>query len=134
MALTLRRKEQARSRSPSNASMRIERRPGPAARQGGQEEAAMGCMTARVQNATWALALIAPVALSKHPGRAQDGAVTLRHESFLGWTDAYRLSNGRVTATVVPSAGGRVLEFSLDGQQAFWVNPALQGMLFPVPK
>ena len=32
----------------------------------------------------------------------------------------------------MPAAGGRVLEFSLDGQQALWVNPALQGKLFPV--
>jgi hypothetical protein len=44
------------------------------------------------------------------------------------------MSNGHAAVSVVPAAGGRVLEFSLDGQQALWVNPALRGKLFPVPK
>lgn len=79
------------------------------------------------------LVLIAALASGARPGAAAD-VLAISHEPFLGWMDAYRMSNGHVTVSVVPAAGGRVLEFSLDGQQALWVNPALQGKLFPVPK
>ena len=78
--------------------------------------------------------LIAAVAFGALPGSAQSPAVTVRHAPFLGWTDAYQVSNGHTTVSVVPSAGGRVLGFSLDGQQALWTNPALRGKLFPVPQ
>jgi hypothetical protein len=80
------------------------------------------------------LGLVAALALGLNSGVAQDGTVKISHEPFLGWADAYRVSNGQVTASVVPAAGGRVLEFSLDGQNVFWVNPSLQGKLFPVPR
>jgi hypothetical protein len=78
--------------------------------------------------------LIAAVAFGTRPGPAPGTLLAITHEPFLGWTDAYRMSNGHAAVSVVPAAGGRVLEFSLDGQQALWVNPALQGKLFPVPK
>jgi hypothetical protein len=80
------------------------------------------------------LLLVAAVALGARSGPAQSPAVTVSHEPFLGWADAYQVSNGHATVSVVPAAGGRVLGFSLDGQQALWVNPALQGKLFPVPQ
>jgi uncharacterized protein DUF4380 len=72
--------------------------------------------------------------LGARPGPAPGTVLAITHEPFLGWTDAYRMSNGHAAVSVVPAAGGRVLEFSLDGRQALWVNPALQGKLFPVPK
>jgi hypothetical protein len=78
--------------------------------------------------------LIAALGFGARPGPAPGTALAITHEPFLGWTDAYRMSNGHTAVSVVPAAGGRVLEFSLDGQQALWVNPALQGKLFPVPK
>src|SRR5947209_17205776 len=79
------------------------------------------------------LLLLAAPAFSVRPSPAQNAAVTVSHEPYLGWADVYRVSNGHVTVSVVPAAGGRVLEFSLDGRQALWVNPALKGKLFPVP-
>jgi hypothetical protein len=90
--------------------------------------------SARRRGAGIVLLLIAALAFGARPSPAGGAALAVSHEPFLGWADAYRVSNGHVTASVVPAAGGRVLEFSLDGQQALWVNPALQGKLFPVPK
>jgi len=78
--------------------------------------------------------LIAALGFDARPGPTPGAALAITHEPFLGWTDAYRMSNGHAAVSVVPAAGGRVLEFSLDGQQALWVNPGLQGKLFPVPK
>lgn len=87
----------------------------------------------RGRGAATLLLLIAALGVLARGGSTQEPSVTIRHEPYLGWADAYRVSNGPVTVSVVPAAGGRVLEFSLDGRQALWVNPALRGKLFPVP-
>jgi hypothetical protein len=101
----------------------------------GEEERAMERGRARGRGWVVVLLGIVAVAFCAHSGLAQDTAtVSVRQEPFLGWADAYRVSNGRVALSVVPGAGGRVLEFSLDGQQAFWVNPSLRGKLFPVSR
>jgi Domain of unknown function (DUF4380) len=90
--------------------------------------------TGATASLAWLLAF-AVMGLVARPVGAQDTAVVgISHEPFLGWQDAYRVSNGQVTLSVVPGAGGRVLEFALNGQQALWVNPSLQGKLFPVAK
>ena len=89
---------------------------------------------ARRRSWTTVLQLIPALAFTALPNPAQGAAVTVRHEPFLGWSDAYRISNGRAAVTVVPAAGGRVLEFSLDGRQALWVNPgSARGSCFPSP-
>src|SRR5207247_5555363 len=72
------------------------------------------------------LLLIAALAFGARPSPAPGTLLAITHEPFYGWTDAYRMSNGHMAVSVVPAAGGRVLEFSLDGQQALLVNPALQ--------
>jgi Domain of unknown function (DUF4380) len=106
-----------------------------AVRQAKREEVVMEGGRPRGRGTAIALLLgIATPALGASPSSAPNAAVTISHEPLLGWADAYRVSNGHVTTSVVPAAGGRVLEFSLDGRQALWVNPALQGKLFPVPK
>jgi hypothetical protein len=87
----------------------------------------------RGRGAAISLLLTAALGFAARPGPTSEPGVTIRQEPYLGWADAYRVSNGPVTVSAVPAAGGRVLEFSLDGQQSFWVNPALQGKLFPVP-
>jgi len=46
---------------------------------------------------------------------------------YHGWTDSYRISNGRVEAVVVPAIG-RVMQFRYVGKQdIFWENAALAG-------
>jgi Domain of unknown function (DUF4380) len=102
----------------------------------GRARVARGCgrePTAMPWMARWLT--LAALALFARPGSGQDVAkVAISHEPFLGWQDAYRVTNGHVTVSVVPGAGGRVLEFSLDGQNALWMNPGLAGKLYPVPK
>ncbi|WP_281614871.1 hypothetical protein [Flammeovirga sp. SubArs3] len=39
------------------------------------------------------------------------------------WEDIYILSNEFISVAVVPEAGGRVLEYSLDQTNSLWVNP-----------
>ena len=55
---------------------------------------------------------------------AQPGAETL---SFYGYDDCIRLSNGTTRVTLCPAAGGRVLEYSLDGVNVLYLPPGDEG-------
>jgi hypothetical protein len=61
------------------------------------------------------------------PVLAGEGAFAVpKRTGFRGW-QAYVLENEWVRLHVVPEVGGRVMQFSLDGKEFFWVNPRLAG-------
>lgn len=55
--------------------------------------------------------------------------VTITRTNYHGWPDSYIISNGKVTAAVVPAIG-RIMQFGYVGEEGvFWENPALAGRL-----
>jgi len=50
--------------------------------------------------------------------------------NYRGW-NAYRLTNGLVSLTVVPDIGGRAIQFALGDKELFFVNPAFVGKVLP---
>ncbi len=46
---------------------------------------------------------------------------------YYGYTDCIQLSNDHVTAVLCPAAGGRVLEYSLDGKNMLYLPPGNEG-------
>lgn len=58
-------------------------------------------------------------------------AVSVDKIDYCGWKDSYKLSNGKTSVVVVPQAGGRIMEFSLDGDTPMWVNPEELGKTYP---
>lgn len=53
--------------------------------------------------------------------------------TYEGWS-AFRLTNGLVTAVVVPAIGGRIMEYKLGDHPFLWVNPAELGKLYDPPQ
>jgi hypothetical protein len=49
---------------------------------------------------------------------------------YLGW-DAWKLTNGLITLHVVPSIGGRVIQFELGDHPFFAIHPKWTGMVVP---
>src|SRR5688572_18671881 len=49
---------------------------------------------------------------------------TAREVAFHGYTKAVELKLGKAKAVLCPQAGGRVLEFSVDGTDAMWLDDA----------
>ena len=49
---------------------------------------------------------------------------TARQVAFHGYTKAVELKLGKTRAVLGPQAGGRVLEFSVDGADAMWLDEA----------
>lgn len=47
---------------------------------------------------------------------------SVRKIEYRGWEDCYELSNPHVRLVVVPQIGGRIMEYSLDGEDVFWQN------------
>lgn len=64
------------------------------------------------------------LALTMTNSSAHEGAATV---DYYGYDDCIRLSNGTVTATLCPAAGGRVLEYSLDGKNVLYLPPGNEG-------
>lgn len=77
------------------------------------------------------LAAIAFLTLIQGKGQAASPVVVSR-SSHLGWTNAWKLSNGKVEALVVPETG-RVMQFRFAGETngPFWENPVLAGKSMP---
>lgn len=48
---------------------------------------------------------------------------------YQGWKDCFEISNPLVRLVIVPQIGGRIMEYSLDGENAFWQNPDEIGKL-----
>ena len=61
---------------------------------------------------------------------AEPGCRLMRESSFKGWRSVC-LSNGMVTAQVVPQIGGRVMSFRFGTKEWLWVNPRLMGLTPP---
>ena len=55
------------------------------------------------------------------------GQATVRQIDYEGWAGCWELSNPVVRVVVVPQIGGRVMEYSLDGENALWQNEAELG-------
>lgn len=80
------------------------------------------------------LPITALVALFAAPAFAEEP--TARTVKFSGYTEAIELKLGKTRAVLCPQAGGRVLEFSVDGVDAMWFDDAEKiwpsGKPFPV--
>ena len=71
--------------------------------------------------------LAAPVRANKPYRSSHTFEVSITTKSYRGWRDAIVMSNGKVTAVIVPSIG-RVLQFGFAGEEGvFWENPELGG-------
>jgi len=53
---------------------------------------------------------------------AAGGQVTVKKIDYNGWNDCWELSNPVVRLVVVPQIGGRIMEYSIDGDNALWQN------------
>ncbi|MFK8111185.1 MAG: alpha/beta hydrolase [Rubripirellula sp.] len=60
-------------------------------------------------------------------GIAADGSEVV---NYYGYDDCIRLHNHRVRVTLCPAAGGRVLEYSLDGKNMMYLPPGDEGWQF----
>ena len=58
---------------------------------------------------------------------ANDGAAVV---SYYGYDDCIRLSNQHVTATLCPAAGGRILEYALDGKNILYLPAGDEGWTY----
>jgi hypothetical protein len=65
----------------------------------------------------------APVHSDTFPAR-------LETANYKGW-NAYRLTNGLVTLTVVPDIGGRAIQLQIGEKELFFVNPVFAGKVLP---
>jgi|GEM_PF-3049537 len=52
------------------------------------------------------------------------GQATVKQIDYNGWAGCYEISNPEVRLVVVPQIGGRIMEYSIDGENAIWQNEA----------
>jgi hypothetical protein len=69
----------------------------------------------------WAIALFTAVGGSAGESLAEE--LTARLLPFQGYSQAVELKLGKTRAVICPQAGGRVLEFSVDGADAMYLDP-----------
>lgn len=55
-------------------------------------------------------------------GSAAWGQVTVKKIDYEGWKDCWEISNPVVKLVVVPQIGGRIMEYSIDGENVIWQN------------
>ena len=53
--------------------------------------------------------------------------VTVKKIDYEGWKDCWEISNPIVRLVVVPQIGGRIMEYSIQGENVFWQNEAELG-------
>ncbi|MCA1596386.1 MAG: DUF4380 domain-containing protein [Chloroflexi bacterium] len=70
--------------------------------------------------------------LERAAPHASGKRVTITREAYHGWQDCYRMTSGKVNLVVVPDAGGRIMEYSLDGENALFANRAEEGKVYPI--
>lgn len=58
--------------------------------------------------------------------------VNVERINYHGWVDSYRVTAGRYSLVVVPEIGGRVMEYSVDGENVIWQNPDEFGRTYPM--
>lgn len=77
----------------------------------------------------FALALLGIAAVAAaSPAQAKTKIARIDYQ---GWKDCYELSNPLVRMVVVPQIGGRVMEYSIRGQNVMWRNPVELGVVKP---
>ncbi len=61
---------------------------------------------------------------------AQQG---VSHTTFTwnGWSDVHALSNGLVDVRIVPQVGGRIMAFSMNRNDPYWIDSELLGVIYP---
>lgn len=64
---------------------------------------------------------------------AVSGGTTVKKINYKGWDGAWELSNGTSRLVVVPSIGGRIMEYSIDGRNIIWQNSELVGTIVEDP-
>lgn len=57
---------------------------------------------------------------------------TIEPINYRGWDLSYRLSTEAVSLVVVPEIGGRIMEYSLVGENVIWENELEFGRLYPM--
>ncbi|MHB1459625.1 MAG: hypothetical protein ACYC0V_22160, partial [Armatimonadota bacterium] len=57
---------------------------------------------------------------------------TIQKIVYKGWIDSYRISGGDCSLVVVPEIGGRIMEYSYNGDNVIWEDFSLYGMTFPI--
>lgn len=85
------------------------------------------CFYDGIGSATWLLAIVVTVAAG---GRlaAQDATVVCDYGyKYYGYDDCIRLCNDHVAVVLCPAAGGRVLEYSLDGKNVLYLPAGNEG-------
>ena len=70
------------------------------------------------------LGCLATIMCSVAVAWSHDGAEVV---SYYGYDDCIRLANGRTTVTLCPAAGGRVLQYALDGTNVLFLPPGDEG-------
>lgn len=66
------------------------------------------------------------------PHAAARQRVTITQGPYHGWQNCYHMTNGKVELEVVPDAGGRIMEYSLEGENALFQNRAEEGKVYPI--
>jgi hypothetical protein len=59
------------------------------------------------------------------------GKATVSKIDYEGWKCCWELANPLVRVVVVPQIGGRIMEYSLLGENVIWRNPAELGVVMP---
>lgn len=60
--------------------------------------------------------------------------VIIKQENYKGWPNSLVLERNDTRVVVVPDIGGRIMEFSLNGANPIWQNPAEFGKVYPITK
>lgn len=63
------------------------------------------------------------------PAMAQPTTVA-RVAPFYGYDDCIRLENQKTRVTLCPAAGGRVLEYAINGKNALYLPPGQEGWVY----
>jgi hypothetical protein len=76
------------------------------------------------------IAIVALVACVLDPSSAMADEPGARVVAFYGYDDCIRLENESTRVTLCPAAGGRVLEYSLDGTNCLYLKPGNEGWTY----
>lgn len=80
---------------------------------------------------TFALALLAFIPVTALPQSPGIPVAPLAAAGFMGWTNAFRLSNGLVEAVIVPEIGRMIFFGHAGGQNLLRLDESLAGETFP---
>jgi hypothetical protein len=74
--------------------------------------------------------ILVGIALAVPTAKAAESSVGARIVTFYGYDDCIRLENESTRVTLCPAAGGRVLEYSLDGKNCLYLAPGNEGWVY----